>query len=52
MAYPLAYLFKFFNITDYRMKLFITHLTIFIIPAIIYLLLSKILLIKSKEKIK
>ena len=42
MAYPLAYLFKFFNITDYRMKLFITHLTIFIIPAIIYLLLSKI----------
>lgn len=41
MAYPLAYLFKFFNITDYRMKLFITHLTIFIIPAIIYLLLSK-----------
>lgn len=39
-AYPLSYIFSILNITDYRMKLFITHLTIFIMPAIIYLLLS------------
>lgn len=39
-AYPLSYIFSILNITDYRMRLFITHLTIFIMPAIIYLLLS------------
>ena len=40
-AYPLSYIFSILNITDYRMRLFITHLTIFIMPAIIYLLLSQ-----------
>ena len=40
-GYPLAYLFKFLNITDYRVMLFITHMTLFILPAIIYFIISK-----------
>ena len=38
---PLTSIYKIFNITDVRIMLFINHITIFVLPAIVYLLVTK-----------
>ncbi|MCI9304778.1 CPBP family intramembrane glutamic endopeptidase [Clostridium sp.] len=38
---PIHLIFKLFNITDIKLMLFISHIVIFIFPAIIYLIVTK-----------
>ena len=38
---PVSKIFEIFNITDIKLMLFINHSIIFIIPAIIYLIITK-----------
>ena len=38
---PVSKIFERFNITDIKLMLFINHSIIFIIPAIIYLIITK-----------